>query len=89
MVEVLTSYPKWTSSKTWKQKWMSDTSRDWDKRREGFRKHIDAACGWAVVQLDHDKEEEPWYAIYGTMLAECRERSKEQSCGPSPWRLQA
>ena len=30
----------------------------------------DAACGWAVLQLDNDKEEEPWYAIHGTMLAE-------------------
>ena len=27
-------------------------------------------CGSAVVQLDYDKEEEPWYAIYGSMLAE-------------------
>ena len=30
----------------------------------------DAACGWAVVRLDYDKEEEPWYATSGTMLAE-------------------
>ena len=30
---------------------------------------LDAACGWAVVQLDQDMTEEPWYAIYGTMLA--------------------
>ena len=28
-----------------------------------------AACGWAVVQLANDKEEEPWYAIHGTMMA--------------------
>ena len=60
---------------------MSDTSQDWDRRIEGFREHVaigrslkgisstDAACGWAVVQLDYDKEEETWYAIYGTMLA--------------------
>ena len=27
-------------------------------------------CGWAVVQLDHDKEEHPWYAMSGTVLAE-------------------
>ena len=49
---------------------------------EGFRDHIaidgslkgvlgrDVACGWAVVQLDHDKEEEPWCAIFCTMAAE-------------------
>ena len=46
----------------------------------------DAACGWAVAQLDYDKEEEPWYDTYGTMLAElgkCRERVKEQNSGRS------
>ena len=49
---------------------------------EGFRNHMaidgslkgisvkDVACGWAVVQLDYDKEEEQWYATYGTRLAE-------------------
>ena len=51
-------------------------------RMEGFRSHVaicgsvkgvsgkDAACGWAVVQLDCDTEEEPWLAIYGSILAE-------------------
>ena len=29
----------------------------------------DAACGWAVVKLNYDKEEEPLHTIYGTMLA--------------------
>ena len=29
-----------------------------------------AACDGAVVQRDYDKEEEPWYGIYGAMLAE-------------------
>ena len=55
------------------------TSREWDRKIEGFRGHFavdgslkgvsgrDAARGWAVVQLDNDKEE-PWYTIYGTML---------------------
>ena len=52
-----------------------------DRRVEGFRNHIaidgslkrvsgrDAACGWTEVQLKYDKEE-PWYATYGTLLAE-------------------
>ena len=26
--------------------------------------------GWAVVQLDYDKEEESWYVIDGPILAE-------------------
>ena len=29
-----------------------------------------AAFRWAVVQLDYDEAEEPWYAIYGTMMVE-------------------
>ena len=73
----MTSYPKfgkwWTSSKPWKQNWMSDTSRDWERRVEGFREHIavdgslkgvsgrDAARGLA----DYVKDSEPW-----AMLAE-------------------
>ena len=35
----------------------------------------DAACGWAVVQVDYDKEEEPVYAISGTMRAELEVQS--------------
>ena len=26
-----------------------------------------AACGWAVVQLDRDVEDEPWCAMHSTM----------------------
>ena len=64
-----------------KQKCISDASQDWDRRMKNFREHIaiygllkrvsglDAACGWALVQLDQDMTEEPWSAIYGTMLA--------------------
>ena len=54
----------------WTQTWLSDASREWDWKVEGFREHIaidaslkgvsrrDASCGWAVVQLDNDTEEE-------------------------------
>ena len=45
----------------------------------------DAACGWAVLQLDDDKEEQLLYANFGR----CREGTKEQSYGPSSWHLQA
>ena len=70
------------NSKPWKQKWISETSRDWDRRIEGFCEHIandgslegvsgqDLACGWAEVQFYYEKKDEPWYAICGTMLAE-------------------
>ena len=27
-----------------------------------------AACGWAVVQLDIDGSDIPWYGMYGTIL---------------------
>ena len=81
----LVSYPKlvdiWESSNPWKQKWISDTSPAWDRRMNGFREHIASygsqkgvserhvTCGWAVVQLDYDTAEDPWYAISGTVLA--------------------
>ena len=38
----------------------------------------DATCGWAVVQLDHDKKEEPWYAKNGTMLAELEAKNNQE-----------
>ena len=98
----LVSYPTfgkdWNSSKSWKQKSSSDTSRDRCRRAEGFRKHIaiddslegvsgrDAACGWAVVQLDCGKKEEPRYAIYGTMLAELElQRTINSASRPTVW----
>ena len=49
---------------------------------EGFREHIaindsldgfsgrDAVCGWLVVHLDFDKEEDPWCVIHGKMWAD-------------------
>ena len=90
----LVSYPKiiqkWKCSRPWKQKWIPDTSRDWDRRVEGFREHIaidgsvtrisrrDAACGWAVVQLEYDKEEEPRYAICGTCAGRNRSAKIDQ-----------
>ena len=59
----------------------SETLRELDGRMQGFGRHIaidvslkgvsvrDAACAWAVVQPDYDKEE-PWYLVYGITLAE-------------------
>ena len=40
---------------------------------DGSRRGVsvrDADCGWAVVQLDYDGEDEPWYVVYVTLLAE-------------------
>ena len=49
---------------------------------EGFRDHVAtdgsllrvtgkrSACGWSVVQLDHDKEMEPMHGMHGTLDAE-------------------
>ena len=48
---------------------------------EGFKGHVATdgsllgsagkwrACGWAVVQLDHDEEMEPLHGMYGSMEA--------------------
>ena len=30
----------WAGSKSWKQQWVSHTSRSWDRRVEGFRNYI-------------------------------------------------
>ena len=79
MRDMNVAYPgKWAGSKLWKQHWISETSRSWDRRVEGFSESYcywwffqgSRACRWAVVQIDNDKEEDPWYATYGTMLAE-------------------
>ena len=63
------------NSTSWTQQRSSDTSWEWHRKTEGFREHIaidgslngysgrDAACGWAVAQLDHNKAEEPWKTI--------------------------
>ena len=69
----LMSYPQfgehWSCSEPRKQTWISDTSRSWVRREEGFRNHIasdgslnqasgrDAACGWA-------RKKEPWESIW-------------------------
>ena len=67
------SYPhfdnKQKSSKSWDQKWVSDTSWEWDRKVGGVRQHIaidgslkriirgrDAACGCAVVLAELELE---------------------------------
>ena len=32
------------------------------------------ACGWSVVQLDHDEEMDPTHGMYGTLDAELEVR---------------
>ena len=82
----LTSYPKINkesrSSTSWRQKWLSDTSRERNGKVARFRGQTvidgssmggsgrEAACGWTVAQLDGDEENELWRAGYGTMTAE-------------------
>ena len=63
---------------------ISETSRPWDSRVEGYCNHIaiagsvkgvsgkDAACDWVVEQVDYDKEQEPWYAILWHSVGEIR-----------------
>ena len=56
--------------------------KSWDVSAEGFRDHVTTggsllgvpgrwrACGWSVVQLDHDEERGPMHGRYGTLDAE-------------------
>ena len=73
---------------SWKQKWFSDTSRDWDRRVRGFPEHHLAAAGSLKgilkgisirdaargwAVVQVDHDEEPLYAICDTLLAESEE----------------
>ena len=65
----------------WREQSNTMSDVDWDTKVEGFRDHIGingsldgisgrgAVCGWSVVHLDFDEEEDPWCAIHGTMWA--------------------
>ena len=64
------------------QKWESEKHKSWSLPAEGFRNHVTidgsllgisgkwSACGWSVVQLDHDEEKGPMHGMYGTLDAE-------------------
>ena len=43
----------------------------WQKSfKEGRNREEGGACGWSVVQLDHNEEMEPMRGMYGTLDAE-------------------
>ena len=62
--------------------WESEKHKRWDISVEGFGNHVAtdgsllgvsgkwSACGWSVVQLDHDEEMGPMHGMYGTLDAE-------------------
>ena len=54
------------------RRWESEKHKSWGIPVEGFRSHVatDGACGWSVVQLDHDKEMGPVHGMYGTREVE-------------------
>ena len=64
------------------RKWESEKHTCWSMPAEGFKDHVATdgsllgnagkwrACGWAVVQLDHDEEMGPVLGMYGSMEAE-------------------
>ena len=61
------------------KKWESEKHKSWDILAKGVVGHVTTdgslpgragkwgACGWAVVQLDHDEEMEPLHGMYGSM----------------------
>ena len=63
-------------------KWELEKHERWGISAEGFKSHVATdgsllgtagkwgACGWSVVQLDHDEEMGPLYGMYGSMEAE-------------------
>ena len=36
-----------------------------------------AACGWAVVNMDLDGGEEPWYGVAGTISSESHQEGRD------------
>ena len=64
------------------RKWESAKHKSWGFPAEGFRDHVTIggsllgvsgrwnACGWSVVQLDHDEEMGPMHGMYRTLDAE-------------------
>ena len=63
------------------RKWESEKHKSWGMPAEGFKGHVATdgpllgnackwgACGWAVVQLDHDEELGFCMGWYGSMEA--------------------
>ena len=63
-------------------KWECEKHRSWSVPAEDFKGHVATdgsllgkagkwgACGWAVVQLDHDEEMRHLHGMYGSMEAD-------------------
>ena len=63
------------------RKWESEKHKSWGMPAEGFKGHVATdgsllgiagkwrACGWAVVQLDHDEDMGPLHGMYVSMGA--------------------
>ena len=63
-------------------KWESEKHKSWGMPAEGFKGHAATdgpllgtadkwrACGWSVVQLDHDEELGPLHGMYGSVEAD-------------------
>ena len=47
------------------QRWESSAHKTWGLPARGLQ----VACGWSVVQLDHDEELGPMHWMYGTLEA--------------------
>ena len=66
------------------RRWESEKHKSWGIPGEGVQKHVATdgwlavgssrqklgACGWSVVQLDHDEEMGPMQEMYGALDAE-------------------
>ena len=73
---------QWNRGHCSMQKWESEKHKSWSMPAEGFKGQVATdgfllcsagkwgACGWAVVQLDHDEEMGPLHGMYASMEAE-------------------
>ena len=68
----------WEQARLNERCWLSDDSMSWKRNPRVYSEQIAidvsfrgiavkyAACGWAVVQMDHDGGLEPWYELADT-----------------------
>ena len=73
---------QWERSHLTVRRWVSEKHQSWCIPVEDFRNHVAtdgsllgvsekwSACGWSVVQLDHDEEMGPMRGIHGTLDAD-------------------
>ena len=91
----LVSEGHWKKSHLTVWRWESEKHISGSIPVDGFRNHVAAdgsplgvssrwgACGWSVVQVEHDEELRPMHGMYGTLDADVEVRRTIQRAEPA------